>query len=178
MQHGNRHPHAWSIVDEQELVKWIWSPFQRHEDRARRAASAQSAKTAHLLILVVRPEVLSEQDDLGNPSSRLNTCGARSACRLKLNQFKTRRDGEVRMVARVDAQLLQSLEAARESNNALAKAIDRQLLHRIDVDGLFVLEVGDAIIVQVELALSHGAAFDALTQIALCTPPEGRRGKA
>ncbi len=23
VQHGNRHPHAWSIVDEQELVKWI-----------------------------------------------------------------------------------------------------------------------------------------------------------
>lgn len=23
IQHGNRHPHAWSIVDEQELVKWI-----------------------------------------------------------------------------------------------------------------------------------------------------------
>ncbi|MBL7940212.1 MAG: hypothetical protein JNL43_12695 [Flavobacteriales bacterium] len=26
VQHGNRHPHAWSIVDERELVKWI----QRH----------------------------------------------------------------------------------------------------------------------------------------------------
>ena len=25
VQHGNRHPHAWSIVDEQELVKWILS---------------------------------------------------------------------------------------------------------------------------------------------------------
>ena len=25
VQHGNRHPHAWSIVDEQELVKWIIS---------------------------------------------------------------------------------------------------------------------------------------------------------
>lgn len=25
VQHGNRHPHAWSIVDEQELVKWITS---------------------------------------------------------------------------------------------------------------------------------------------------------
>ena len=25
VQHGNRHPHAWSIVDEQELVKWIRS---------------------------------------------------------------------------------------------------------------------------------------------------------
>ncbi len=23
IQHGNRHPHAWSIVDERELVKWI-----------------------------------------------------------------------------------------------------------------------------------------------------------
>ncbi|MBK9288963.1 MAG: hypothetical protein IPN38_15060 [Flavobacteriales bacterium] len=23
VQHGNRHPHAWSIVDERELVKWI-----------------------------------------------------------------------------------------------------------------------------------------------------------
>ena len=23
IQHGNRHPHAWSIVDEQELVRWI-----------------------------------------------------------------------------------------------------------------------------------------------------------
>ena len=23
IQHGNRHPHAWSIVDEKELVKWI-----------------------------------------------------------------------------------------------------------------------------------------------------------
>ena len=23
VQHGNRHPHAWNIVDEQELVKWI-----------------------------------------------------------------------------------------------------------------------------------------------------------
>ena len=25
VQHGNRHPHAWSIVDEQELVQWILS---------------------------------------------------------------------------------------------------------------------------------------------------------
>lgn len=25
VQHGNRHPHAWSIVDEKELVKWIQS---------------------------------------------------------------------------------------------------------------------------------------------------------
>lgn len=25
IQHGNRHPHAWSIVDEKELVKWISS---------------------------------------------------------------------------------------------------------------------------------------------------------
>jgi len=25
VQHGNRHPHAWSIVEEQELVKWIQS---------------------------------------------------------------------------------------------------------------------------------------------------------
>ncbi|HNI05776.1 MAG TPA: hypothetical protein PL010_14225, partial [Flavobacteriales bacterium] len=23
IQHGNRHPHAWSIVDERELVRWI-----------------------------------------------------------------------------------------------------------------------------------------------------------
>jgi hypothetical protein len=23
VQHGNRHPHAWSIVDERELVRWI-----------------------------------------------------------------------------------------------------------------------------------------------------------
>ena len=23
VQHGNRHPHAWSIVDEKELVNWI-----------------------------------------------------------------------------------------------------------------------------------------------------------
>jgi hypothetical protein len=25
IQHGNRHPHAWSIVEEQELVKWVLS---------------------------------------------------------------------------------------------------------------------------------------------------------
>jgi hypothetical protein len=40
VQHGQRHPHAWSIVDERELVRWR----EAHLSHAKRNSSTAPAK--------------------------------------------------------------------------------------------------------------------------------------
>lgn len=76
-------------------------------------------------------------------------------------------DGEMRLSGSVNTQFLQALVASQMCPHAFAQGYDRFLLHGIEVDGLLIREMLDAVEVQTERGMTHDPLRNALAEITL-----------